>query len=121
MIKEDTNTAMRIAFAKNLRTLRIQHHHTQSQLAAKLNLSKSCISNYEKAMRIPATNTLKRIAVLYGVSIEHLIGSSKRPVHHTTEDKYIDKQRYLDLNNLSPEHRRMITEFYEYLCEKDNR
>ena len=120
MIKEDTNTAMRLAFAENLRTLRQAHNHTQSQLAAKLNVSKSCVSNYEKAVRIPTAGVIRAIAEIYGVSIEYLVGSSKRPMHYTPEDKYIDKQRYLDLNNLSPEHQRTLKELYELFREKDN-
>ncbi len=121
MIKEDISSSMCIAFAKNLRALRTLHGHSQGELSAKLNLSKSCISNYENAMRLPDANTLDRISKLYGVSMEYLVGSSKRPRHHTAEDKYIDKQRYLDLNNLSCEHQRTIREIYELFYVKDNR
>ncbi len=119
-MKENKYEAIKRAFSARLQALRKANHHTQSYLAGKLNLSKSCISNYESGTRIPDMDVISKIADIYSVSIEYLIGTSKRPNHYVAEDKFIDKNRYLDLNMLSPAHQNSIIEYYELLCQKDN-
>ncbi len=115
-MKENKKEATQKAFSQRLRELRKTHRHTQAQLAQKLHVSKSCISNWEKGVRIAPTDMISKIADIYGVRIEYLIGSMKRPQPYVPEDKFIDKDRYLDLSLLCPRDRHTIQSFYEYLC-----
>ncbi len=57
-----------------LRHLRQQHKLTQKQLAAKLGLSYSAISMYERGQREPDFATLESIAEYFNVTISYLYG-----------------------------------------------
>ncbi|MCQ6562710.1 helix-turn-helix domain-containing protein [Paenibacillus mendelii] len=61
---------------KQLRQLRKSHEMTQEQLADFLKMAKSTISQYENDINEPDLNTLVRIADLFGVSLDELIGRS---------------------------------------------
>ena len=47
--------------------------YTQTQIGAKLNISRQAYSNYETGKRIPDLDILIRIADLYHVTLEQLI------------------------------------------------
>ena len=62
-----------IQLAVNLLRLRTDHDYTQTQIGAKLNISRQAYSNYETGKRIPDLDILIRIADLYHVTLEQLI------------------------------------------------
>ena len=62
-----------IQLAANLLRLRTDHDYTQTQIGAKLNISRQAYSNYETGNRIPDLDILIRIADLYHVTLEQLI------------------------------------------------
>ena len=62
-----------IQLAANLLRLRTDHDYTQTQIGAKLNISRQAYSNYETGKRIPDLDILIRIADLYRVTLEQLI------------------------------------------------
>lgn len=62
-----------IQLAANLRRLRADHEYTQTQIGAKLNISRQAYSNYETGKRIPDLDILIRIASLYHITLEQLI------------------------------------------------
>ena len=62
-----------IQLAANLLRLRTDHDYTQTQIGAKLNISRQAYSNYETGKRIPDLDILIRIADLYHVTLEQLI------------------------------------------------
>ncbi|KLI11232.1 transcriptional regulator [Listeria monocytogenes] len=61
-------------FGKILKTLRINRGMTQADLGSKLNISKVSISKYENGNQFPDTDTLKRIADIFNVSTDFLLG-----------------------------------------------
>jgi transcriptional regulator with XRE-family HTH domain len=61
--------------ASNLRFLRKESGMSQTELAAKLGLSRSNIASYESGAAEPNANRLKRIAHFFDVSMEVLIGA----------------------------------------------
>ena len=54
--------------------LRAEKKMTQKELAKILNLSSSAISNYENGVHHPDLNTLCRIADLFNVTTDYLLG-----------------------------------------------
>ena len=75
-------------FSNVFRALRQRDHLTQEQLAKKLEISKSAISMYENGNREPDLETLERIADLFKVDIDYLIGrysESFRPGEGATD------------------------------------
>ena len=55
-------------FGYRLKNLRQQHHLTQTQVANRLNLSKTSISGYENNVKTPSQDVLIKLAGLYRVS-----------------------------------------------------
>ena len=64
-------------FGLNLKRLREEKGYSQAQLSRKLNVSKSSISKYESNQSMPSVETLTKIALIYGVSLDYLVGIEK--------------------------------------------
>ena len=62
--------------AERLKILRKQNNLTQIALAAKLNLDKSSIAKYESANVTPSPDILLKMASIFGVSVDYLLGRS---------------------------------------------
>ena len=62
-------------FCANLSTLRRNADMTQSELADKLNLTRQAISRYEKGDSFPDISILVKIAEIFNISIDELIGA----------------------------------------------
>ena len=60
--------------------LRERRGLTQEDLAAKLGISRSALSHYEKDRRQPDFETLKKIANFFNVSIDYLLNQIDDPV-----------------------------------------
>lgn len=61
-------------FGKILKSLRTRKGMTQSELGEKLNISKVSISKYENGNQFPDTDTLQKIADVFSVSTDYLLG-----------------------------------------------
>ena len=72
-----------------LKTLRLQHNLTQSQLASKLGLTKSVVSAYETGLRLPSYDVLIHLAKIFNVSTDYLLG--------------VENKQELDVSGLSKE------------------
>lgn len=62
------------ALGEHLAELRKKNHYKQKDLARKLNVSQQVISNIERGFSMPDINLLKKIADLYGISLDYLVG-----------------------------------------------
>ena len=75
-------------FSQNLKNLRIKNKMTQEQLANELNIARSTINNYEQGASEPNIENLKKLAQIFHVTLENLLGY---------EIAYlIDKSQYSD-------------------------
>ena len=73
-----------------LKQLRIQRSLSQVELAKHLGVSKSVISSYENGVHLPPYDVLIRLAELFGVSTDYLLGASS---HRTVNvDGLTDRQ-----------------------------
>ena len=73
---------------ERLKELRKQQGLTQVQVAERLGLSKAVISSYEVASRHPSYDILIKMAALYGVTTDYLLG--------------LDNRRLIDVSWLNP-------------------
>ena len=64
-------------FGLTLKKLREERGYSQAQLSRKLNISKSSVSKYESNQSMPSMETLTRLALIYGVSLDYLVGIEK--------------------------------------------
>lgn len=83
-------------FGCRLRELRLNKKLTQTQVARRLNLSKTTISGYENNIKTPSLDVLTQLSILYGVSSDYILGLENRDM--LLIDGLTDKQRkVLDL------------------------
>ena len=67
-------------FGNKLKELRNQNKMTQQQLAVQIGVSKSVISYYELQERIPSPEILLKLASVFHVSTDYLLGVSNDKV-----------------------------------------
>ena len=83
-------------FGCRLRELRLNKKLTQTQVARRLNPSKTTISGYENNIKTPSLDVLTQLSILYGVSSDYILGLENRDM--LLIDGLTDKQReILDL------------------------
>ena len=91
-------------FAKRLRYLRQSRELNQVQLAEKLGVKKQSISNWENDNIMPSVEMLEKIADLFQVSADYLLGR---------EEKSENSIQTLDVTGLTPrqlEHIRLLVD-----------
>ena len=69
-----------VDFGNILKKLRTQEKMTQQQLADKLRVTKSVVSYYELQERCPSPETLVKLASIFHVSTDYLLGVSHSEV-----------------------------------------
>jgi transcriptional regulator with XRE-family HTH domain len=66
-------------YGNRLSELRDRRGYTQEELANLLGISRAALSHYEKNRREPDFETLTKVADLFHVSIDYLIGRTDHP------------------------------------------
>ncbi len=121
----DDNLAMK------LKMLRMDAGLSQEEFAAKAGISRSCVANYETGKRVPSINMLKKIADIYGIMTDVLIGSNLNTgISMCESDKEIDQRRKkflqnygntLDISHLPTEYKISMVEYYNYIQAKQKK
>ena len=63
---------------QNLKDIRLKNKYNQEDIAEQLGVTKQTISNWEKGKRTPDINHLIKLANIYQVTLDSLIGIDKR-------------------------------------------
>lgn len=92
-------------FSTRLRELRLNKGLRQEQVAKLIGVNKSAISTYENDTRQPSFEILVRLANLYRVSTDYLLGQTS--------------SRSVDLSGLSEQDAALICELVETLTKKN--
>ena len=66
-----------VNFGEKLKALRRQAGMTQAELARRLNVTKSVVSYYELQERSPSPDVLIRVAAVFHVTTDYLLGISR--------------------------------------------
>jgi len=64
--------------SQRLKTLRKESGLSQLQVAEKLYVTRSAYANYEQGTRQPSTDIIIKLAELYNVSTDYLLGVSQK-------------------------------------------
>lgn len=99
---------MSVKIGERLKELRKSKGWTQVQVAAKMGLTDSVISFYERQERAPSPEVLIKFAELYDVSTDYLLGVEKVNDQH------------LDVTGLSKREITILKEFIEILRKKNS-
>lgn len=67
-----------VDFGQRIKALRLQKKLTQAELAQQLGVTKSVISAYETGLRMPSYDILIRLARIFKVSTDYLLGVEAR-------------------------------------------
>lgn len=103
-----------MTFGERLKELRKKRSLTQSQLGARLNVTKASISGYENDTRSPDRETLVKIAEIFNVSTDYLLGR--------TEDKEKAPTliaAHLD-DDLTEEQMDEVRNFIDFIKQRDH-
>lgn len=92
-------------FASKLKQLRLDKHLRQEQVAALIDVTKSAVSAYENDLRQPSYSILVRLATLYRVSTDYLLGCTN--------------SRTLDISGLTESEAALITELIASMTAKN--
>nr|WP_090573121.1 helix-turn-helix transcriptional regulator [Paenibacillus sp. OV219] len=57
-----------------LRELRLRHNYSQDEVARQIGITRSAYSHYEINNRQPVYDTLRKLAALFSVSLDYIIG-----------------------------------------------
>lgn len=103
-------------FANILRTLRTNHSLSQSDLAARLGISKSAVSMYEQGRREPDFNVLRKIADIFHVEIDYLLGRSGASENYEP----VTIAAHLDTSDLTEDELDDVARYIEFIRSKRN-
>lgn len=73
-----------MSLGSRLKKEREKRNWSQVYVAKKIGITNAVLSNYERDYRDPDTETLKKLALLYGVKTDYLLGLTDDP---TTSEK----------------------------------
>ena len=93
-----------IDFSQRLKQLRLDKHLTQAQVAGRVGVTASMISSYETDIRLPSFEVIVRLADLFGVTVDYLLGRETR--------------RMLDISALSDEEAAVVCGMVELLTRR---
>jgi len=94
-----------VNFGNTLKELRQKAGMTQKDLASKVGVTKSVISYYELSERSPSPEMLMKLAAVFHVSADFLLG--------------FQKQDTIDLSGLSAEDKMLVRTMVDTLRKKD--
>ena len=94
-------------FSSRLKALRKNKNLRQEQVARLIGVNKSAISSYENNLRQPSFDILVRLANLYRVSTDYLLGQTNI--------------RSLDLSGLTEEEAALICEIVISMSQKNDK
>ena len=94
-------------FGNKLKELRTQNGLTQKQLADQLGVTKSVVSFYERQERTPSPDILRKLAAVFHVSSDFLLG--------------IDTVKRLDISNLDDDDIQHVSLLVDRLRKKNSK
>lgn len=98
---------MMVLFSVRLKQLRTDKRLTQTQVAARVGVTRSMISSYENDIRYPSYEVLVRIAYLFGVTTDYLL--------------CMEEKRFLDISGLTDREASAVCEMVNIFMEGHRR
>lgn len=99
----------------HFREERIKHgFKTQKDLADKLFVNQTAVSQWERGVTTPSSQLLLRLSELYGVSTDYLLGRDEKKPAPISESE-LDAELIERLCNLTPEEKAKVDAFVQGL------
>lgn len=94
-----------VNMGNKLRSLREERNLTQKQIADRIGVTVSAISAYEAGIRFPALHSVAKLASIYHVSTDYLLG--------------VDERKQIDISKLNDEQRTVILQLVELFSRNE--
>lgn len=109
--------------ANILKTLRIQSNMSQADLANLLGISRSAVSSYENGTRSPNHDTLVKLAVIFNVSTDFILGRTHQIDKSDEITELVSEIRdLLETSDLDSENKsQILSEIKDYFQWKLNK
>lgn len=95
-----------VNISEKLKLLRTESNLTQKQVAERIGVAVSAVSAYESGTRYPSYRSLIRLASIYHVSCDYLIG--------------VTNKRSIDLSGLNEDDIELVTHMVDVLRNKNS-
>ena len=95
-----------VNMGEKLKSLRIEKKLTQKQVADRIGLAISAVSSYESGTRYPSYDVLVKLARIFHVSTDYLLG--------------ITDKRNIDVTGLSDNEIELVSQLVDTLRNKNN-
>lgn len=102
------------AFANILKTLRTERQLSQLELATRLGISKSAVSMYEQGRREPDFDILNKIADIFQVDVDYLLGRTVSSL----ESEPVTIAAHLDTSDLTQAELDDVAEYIRFIRSK---
>lgn len=107
-------------FKERLRNLRKEKQLTQVRLSDMLNYGYTAIANYESGRNEPSITDLKKIAAIFDVSLDYLLGVSDARRPYIIDEQTQEFQEFHRLfSRLTPEKRKNLLLYMQFLINQD--
>lgn len=116
-----------MSLGARLKSEREKRNWSQVFVAKKIGITNAVLSNYERDIRDPDTETLKKLANLYGVSIDFLLDNKVDEVEQNKKQAIMDKianefpnadLMFKDLANMTAEQLEEVYDFIKFKLQK---
>ena len=94
-----------VDFSQRLQLLRRDKHLTQAQVAKRIGVTASMVSSYETDIRLPSYEVMLRIADVFGVSVDYLLGREEKRLLDISELTEEEASVVCDMVNILKKHR----------------
>lgn len=98
-------------FSQKLKTQRKKNNFTQSDLAVMLDVSRTCISNWESGLRVPDFVMISRLSAVLNVPVEYFIKNTSQ-----TQNSNIG----IDVSKLNQKGKDALIKYYRFLLTDEN-
>ena len=105
-----------IYFLSQVDRLRIEYKMTKAEFYKAVDITASAVSQWRHKVTVPAENTIKRIADLFGVEPSFLTGEQKNPVPKTEDGIEINPEYF----TLSAEDRLFVNSMISKLAKSQS-
>jgi transcriptional regulator with XRE-family HTH domain len=92
-----------MSLGRRLKVEREKRKWSQKEVAEKVGITNAVLSNYERDYRDPDTETLKRLADLYDVDTDYLLGRTDYPKPPKEQNDKKINSAFHDFDNLTEE------------------
>ena len=105
-------------FGMQLAALRMAHGWTQPQLADKLGITLAALTHYERKAQNPTAEFVAKVAKLFNVSVDQLLGHAVKPAQKTGPRSQLE-EKLTAIRQLSREKQKVVLQLLDSFLQSN--